>query len=112
MRDKLVICYHGTDKENAENIGVNGFKQGTYFATHLEDALEFGGEYIFEVMFNTALSEIPYKDWDWQFIAKELIPPDRIVFHYKLLQEKLFEDILLRERILKSNLDPNCPMAQ
>ena len=44
------IVFHGTDKKNAEAILENGFKKDTYFALHLEDALEFGGQYIFSVV--------------------------------------------------------------
>ena len=44
------IVFHGTNKKNAEAILENGFEPRTYFVLHLEDALEFGGEYIFSVV--------------------------------------------------------------
>ncbi len=52
MRDPIFpkIWFHGTkDMESAKSIMHNGFKEGTWFAAHLEDAIEFGGEYVFYV---------------------------------------------------------------
>ena len=51
MSGQLRICYHGTNQEAGEAIQKEGFRVGTYFAAHLEDALTFGGPYVFEVLF-------------------------------------------------------------
>lgn len=69
------ICFHGTTKENAEKILGGGFNIGTYFALHLEDALEFGGDYVFRVEFDEGRFNGPV---DWQFHLRERVPPERI----------------------------------
>ena len=100
--DRLKICYHGTDEETAPKISREGFNPGTYFAEHLEDAIAFGGGYVFEVCFpqdTTSVSE-------WQFTTNERVPPDRIV---RLRQVKfyttVYEDKALGKRIFESNLE-------
>ena len=69
-----MICYHGTNKAAANNTQKEGFWADTWFATRVEDALKFGGPYIFEVDFadDPVLKE-------WQFHHLEPIPPNRIV---------------------------------
>ena len=47
-----VFCWHGTDEEGSVSITKEGFRPDTYFANHLEDALEFGGPYVFMVKFD------------------------------------------------------------
>ena len=65
-----IPCYHGTNtKKNQQLIIKNGFKDGTYFARHMEDALEYGGEYIFTVYFDEY--EI---NGGWQFTVDALGP--------------------------------------
>jgi len=77
MKGIQIPCYHGTNtKKKVQAIMRNGFKDGTYWARHMEDALEFGGKYIFEVMFDEY--EI---NGGWQFTSME-VAPDKI--------EKLF----------------------
>ena len=76
-------CYHGTTKNNIESILKNGFKKRTYFALHLEDALEFGGVYIFRVGFNSPLS------FDWQFRVIKNVPAKRIISLKKYTIKKL-----------------------
>ena len=44
-----MIVFHGTNKENAISISKLGFESDTHFAIHLEDALEFGGSWVFMV---------------------------------------------------------------
>ncbi len=73
----MIYCYHGTKKENAEKILVEGFNPNTYFAYHLEDAIEFGGNYVFRVEFD----EIKFDNCDenrWQFWVQNRIAPDKI----------------------------------
>lgn len=66
------IGYHGTNKEHALQIIENGLAPDTHFARHLEDALEFGGSWVFKVSFK----QIPE---NWQFLNKRWISPKRIL---------------------------------
>ena len=75
------IWYHGTNKENSELILKNGFKKGTYFANHLEDAIGFGGKYVFEV----ALLMDKKNYWEW-------ITPI-IISKNKIIRLKIYNDI-------------------
>lgn len=70
--------YHGTTKQNAEKILKTGFKKNTWFALHLEDALEFGGEYVFRVRFDNEVSQ-----YYWQFKIIEKIPISNRVISLK-----------------------------
>jgi len=97
----LVICYHGTKPRNVPGIMRDGFKEGTYFARHLENAIHMGGRHVFGVAFDKAkLSDPPH----WQFIVREVIPPDRIVHHrvYRVRPVMLNDE--LQEEVLQSNL--------
>jgi len=95
----LKICYHGTTRENAEKIAEEGFNQYTFFARNLQDAIGYGGLYIFLVAFRA--SEIPD---DWQFISREHIGPERIVC-LKLYQvQTLKENEELADKVFESNI--------
>ncbi len=88
------ICFHGTTKENADKILVEGFNVGTYFANHLECALEFGGEYVFFVRFY----EDGFKNdgpLEWQFHLRDRVLPDKI---WKLVQYS--KEVLLETGIM------------
>jgi hypothetical protein len=67
----LNICFHGTDERGAKAILRDGFKPWTYFAAHLEDAMAFGGPFVFEVWFKATPS-------DWQFKVRRRIPTKQI----------------------------------
>lgn len=97
----MVICFHGTDSANASRIMRTGFKQGTFFAKHLEDALGFGGRWVFQVCFD--LDELP--PGCWQFRIRDSRSKTEIVrlTHYAKIQE-VFENRDLRERIAESDL--------
>lgn len=69
----MAVWFHGTTQENAEKILQEGFQPGTYFGKHLEDAVHFGGGYVFEVYFK----EAPTKNWQWR--CSEVIPPSAIL---------------------------------
>lgn len=72
----MQIWYHGTkDEAVAEKIAREGFAPESYFAAHLEDALEFGGPHIFQVR----LSHIPIIPENWQMRISEAIPATEIV---------------------------------
>jgi len=97
----MKICYHGTTEKNANKILKDGFKSGTYFAMHLEDAIGFGGDYVFEVLFNSKRFNGVV---DWQFHTLEKISSDNIVGlkHYNV--ELLGENKDLRNEIFEFNL--------
>ena len=52
-----------------------GFNIGTYFADHLEDAIAFGGPYVFFVEFDDEKFNGPV---DWQFHLRGRVLPDKI----------------------------------
>lgn len=63
------IWFHGTDEKTASKISVEGFRAETWFAKALEDALEFGGPYVFEV----ALNHKPIDDDKWQRLISDAV---------------------------------------
>jgi hypothetical protein len=70
-----VVWFHGTTPENAALIEREGFKEGTWFARHMEDALEFGGPCIFWV-------KVSFADkyhQDWQVCCMNVLPVHTIV---------------------------------
>src|SRR5262245_1314684 len=70
------IWFHGTkSKEAADSILAEGFRAGTYFADALEDALGFGGDWVFEV----ALEHLPIREGAWQMRVIEAVPASAIV---------------------------------
>lgn len=71
----VMIWFHGTDQKAAQKILKTGFKKGTYFAAHLEDAIEFGGDHVFEV----ALSFKEGDSSEWQITVARPVPPRFIV---------------------------------
>lgn len=93
------IAYHGTNDENARSIQRTGFRPGTYFARHLEDALGYGGEYVFEVAFKGSVGTEA-----WQFTMDKTIPAAAIVrlTHYGKTSV-LFDNTRLREAVFDAN---------
>ncbi len=71
------IWFHGTNYKNAVKIIKTGFKESTWFAKHLEDALIFGGRYVFEV-------NISFRSRKWQVCCSHPIHKDKIrsLFRY------------------------------
>ncbi len=67
------VWYHGTTLDKAVLIMKKGFKRETWFARHMEDALEFGGPCIFAV--NVTFAKTPMK---WQACCSNPIPPTAI----------------------------------
>jgi hypothetical protein len=72
----MIIAYHGTDRARADSILLKGFRPYTYFAAHLEDALAFGGPFVFEVWFRRAPAIANHSVW--QFKVARTIPPRQI----------------------------------
>lgn len=73
----MIICFHGTNKAKVKRILREGFRVGTYFARHLEDALKFGGPHVFAVRFEEDGFNNMEKDW-WQFHLAAVVPPEKI----------------------------------
>ena len=71
MNKNGVWAYHGTNRANALKIIKEGICVGTHFAHHLEDALEFGGSWVFRIKWED-------KSDNWQFLNMEHILPERI----------------------------------
>lgn len=96
----LAIIYHGTNQVNARKILKDGFKKDTYFALHLEDAIGYGGLYVFEVAY--PLSRIP--EGCWQFICDAFIDTESIVRLTKYNRSKVVTDnMVLRHMVMISN---------
>lgn len=98
MIEPMCICYHGTTKENAHSIAKDGFRAGTYFATHLEDAIAFGGPWVLEAAFPK--SAVP--DY-WEFIISEVVPPERIVAISRHDVTMLYLNEELQDEVFRSN---------
>ena len=79
-----MIAYHGTSGENAASIKRNGFERKTYFAHHMEDALEFGGNHIFVVEFSDDPDQWKGEPDGWQFWIRQHIPPSAIIRCYSV----------------------------
>jgi hypothetical protein len=99
----MVIWFHGTNKTNAESIFKNGFEIGTWFARHLEDALAFGGNHVFEV----ALDENKVNDPEvsWQLHTLEKIGPELIIAYNVFTLTTLYDNPDLRREVFESNSD-------
>lgn len=96
----IVIVYHGTNQVNARKILKDGFKKDTYFALHLEDAIGYGGLYVFEVAY--PLGRIP--EGCWQFMCDVLVIPKSIVRLTKYNRSKVIRDnMVLRHMVMISN---------
>lgn len=77
FKEPMRIVYHGTNKANAMRILKTGFNKGTYFACHLEDAIGYGGVYIFEVIYPS--KEVQETEGQWQIITAHHIDLASIV---------------------------------
>lgn len=69
------IWFHGTKAAQAAKISREGFAPKTHFAAHLEDALEYGGPFVFEV----ALSQEPARKDNWQMVVTTAVPTTAMV---------------------------------
>ena len=84
-----MVWYHGTSVVRAKDIYKCGFfREGTFFARHLEDAVEFGGSYVFRVRVN-------FKSTKWQVCSLNRISIDKIEQIYRVRKEKSGRDIHL-----------------
>lgn len=100
QRKRVCIVYHGTNLANVRKILKEGFKKDTYFARHLEDAVGYGGLYVFEVAYPVFL--IPKNCW--QFLNRERVLPEFIVRLTKYNRSKVIKDnMVLRHLVCISN---------
>lgn len=77
---KQKVWWHGTTSaRKARSILRDGFREGTYFARHLEDALEFGGRHVFAVEFVVSFKP-GYEGWrKWQVCLANALPASAII---------------------------------
>jgi len=85
-----IICYHGTDTKAAQSILETGFRPGSWFALHLEDALACGGLHIFEVVFEF---EKITPEPTWQFFTHIIIPIKQIIRYSVFSQQIIYKRI-------------------
>jgi hypothetical protein len=75
--DEQVVWFHGTNsKEMVSEIEKEGFQAGTYFAQHMEDAVIFGGAYVFFVKAHFATG-----GYQWEVCNASPIPASAIIGH-------------------------------
>jgi hypothetical protein len=98
VNEQLKIWYHGTTEDAARSILREGFRAGTYFAEHLEDAVWFGGGFVFEVAFPATWTS----EAGWQMTVAERFSPDRIVGLWRFTPEQLHENAALRTAVFES----------
>lgn len=96
----LKIWFHGTDEKSADQILKYGFRSCTYFAAHLEDAIEFGGEHILEVALDVEESRAK----DWQIKYAEPVSPNAIVSYAVYSRVVYFENQKLIDKIFEANV--------
>lgn len=80
----MSLWYHGTNKDAAEIILKEGFQPYTYFGKHMEDALNYGGDYIFTIFFEN--DPIDY----WEYKNAEIIPSSEILMLYQIDKTRLY----------------------
>lgn len=105
--DRLVIAWHGTALgEITEKIMHEGFRPYTFFAKDMADAIAFGGEYVFGVAFieseNNPFWGNPER---WQFICKDWVDADDIVYLYHIKSKLVYENDELRQKVFESNME-------
>lgn len=107
LRNTLLhILYHGTSKENANKILKDGFDPYTYFAKNLRDAINMGGEYIFEVMFEHKIAPNWFENFRcWQIRNKQHIPPNNIVSLKQYSISEIFANKKLANQVFQTSLE-------
>ena len=71
---KQTVWFHGTSPENADLIEKSGFREGTWFSAHMEDAIEFGGPCVFWVKVTFERESLD----GWQICCANALPPNSI----------------------------------
>ena len=83
---ELEIWYHGTTKKHMKEILKHGFRPDTFFAKHISTAINFGGDYVFAVMFPEKMCEY------WEYVCSEAIDESQIVNIIKYKRKLLFRN--------------------
>jgi hypothetical protein len=68
------VWFHGTSEKNALSIEREGFRTGTWFARHMEDAVAFGGPIVMFV--KVTFDKAPMR---WQVCSSNAIPATAII---------------------------------
>ena len=90
----MPILFHGTTEENAKLILRKGFKKGTFFGKHMEDAIHMGGLFVFQVWFDKR----PTEYWEW-ISDREISPSDiRSLDEFTVKEHKHSEKVEKRIR--------------
>ncbi len=98
--ERMLIVYHGTDKVSASKIMKEGLSEGTYLAIHLEDAIGYGGNYVFEIAYPSC--GIPSDNW--QFKTRKDVASEFIVRLTKYNPSKvLLDNMVLRHKVCMTN---------
>jgi len=94
--ESMRLWYHGTkDTAVADKISREGFAASSWFADRQEDAIEFGGCHVFEVM----LRHRPVHKGNWQMRVDEAVPPSAIV-RRSVFRIEIIEDYPDRRKIV------------
>lgn len=73
--DPQKVWFHGTRSiQELTSIKKNGFRKGTYFARHMEDAVGYGGPYVAWVKVR-----FDHTPLEWQAISANKIPARSII---------------------------------
>ncbi len=80
----MPLWFHGTNKKRADIILKKGFKVGTFFGKHMENAFWYGGKYIFVIFFEENPTEY------WEFVSSKIILPSEIFILYVIGSDKLY----------------------
>jgi len=97
------IVFHGVNNlKKAERILKEGFKPNTYFALHFEDALEYGGKYIFYVV-------LKCDDKNWQPRPRKVVSTGRITRLISINPKELYEDDSVRIKYFGRSREYPCP---
>ena len=86
-------CYHGTTLDCARKILAQGFNADSWFAQHMEDAVAYGGPYVFQVVFDA--SGLPIGDDGmpcWQFHVPASVSSRAIRKYWHVETIVLFND--------------------
>ena len=94
----MPIMYHGTDEKTAQMILEKGFKEGTFFARHMEDAVYLGGLDVFQVW----LDEYPTKYWEWISDRVISVSAIRSLDHFEAVE--VYSSAEVERRIREANI--------
>lgn len=88
----MSLWFHGTDKDHADVILEKGFKSGTFFGKHMEEAYWYGGPYIFVIFFDKNPTDY------WEYVSSEIISASNIFMLYHMEGTKLYHSKEVEKR--------------